>query len=97
MHTKDTKKIRKQLRTLLLEKERHDRLYYQENAPEISDFEYDCLLSEIQAIQEQFPDLMEKQGPGSDLGKHLFTEQPHLSPMLSLANTYSKEELFSFD
>lgn len=97
MHTKDTKKIRKQLRTLLLEKKRHDRLYYQENTPEISDFEYDCLVSEIQAIQEQFPDLMEEQGPGSDLGKHLFVEQPHLSPMLSLTNTYSKEELFAFD
>ena len=97
MHTKDIKKIRKQLRTLLLEKERHDRLYYQENTPEISDFEYDCLMSEIQAIQKQFPDLINEQGPGSDLGKHLFKERPHLSPMLSLANTYSKEELFTFD
>lgn len=97
MHTKDTKKVRNQLRTLLLEKERHDRLYYQENTPVISDFEYDCLVSEIQAIQERFPDLMQEQGPGSDLGKHLFTERPHLSPMLSLANTYSKEELFEFD
>ena len=97
MHAKDTKKIRKQLRSLLLEKERHDRLYYQENTPEISDFEYDCLVSEIQAIQEKFPDLLEEQGPGSDLGKHLFAEHPHLSPMLSLSNTYSKEELFAFD
>ncbi len=97
MNTLDIKKARKQLRTLLLEKERHDKLYYQENTPEISDFEYDCLLSEIHAIQNRFPELMQEQGPGSDLGKHLFIERSHLSPMLSLSNTYSKDELFSFD
>lgn len=97
MNALDIKKARKQLRTLLLEKERHDKLYYQENTPEISDFEYDCLLSEIHAIQNRFPELMQEQGPGSDLGKHLFIERSHLSPMLSLSNTYSKDELFSFD
>ena len=90
-------KIRKRLKILLLEIERHNHLYFQENAPEISDFEYDCLQAEKKSIYENFPELEQIEGPGSDLSEHNFAEMPHWSPMLSLANTYSKEELFEFD
>ncbi len=90
-------KVRKRLKILLLEIERHNHLYYQENAPEISDFEYDCLQAEKKSIYENFPELEQIEGPGSDLSEHNFAEMPHWSPMLSLANTYSKEELFEFD
>lgn len=89
-------KARKHLRALLLEIERHNRLYYRENKPEISDFEYDCLQAEKKALYANFPELEKEEGPGSDLGEHNFEEIAHWSPMLSLANTYSKEELSDF-
>lgn len=92
----DIEKARKRLRTLLSDIERHNRLYYRENSPEISDFEYDCLQAEVAAIYQMFPDLRKNSGPGSDLGDHKFREVPHVTPMLSLANTYSKQELKDF-
>ena len=96
---KDTPKdlARKHLRALLVQIERHNRLYYQENAPEISDFEYDCLQAEVKSIYQRFPELEHAEGPGSDLQENSFVQVPHWSPMLSLANTYSKEEFFDFD
>lgn len=96
---KDTPKAlaRKHLRALLIQIERHNRLYYQENAPEISDFEYDCLQAEVKSIYQRFPELEHTEGPGSDLQENAFEQVPHWSPMLSLANTYSKEEFFDFD
>lgn len=96
MAKKDIEKARKRLRALLLEIERHNRLYYRENRPEISDFEYDCLQAEKNAFYENFPELKKEEGPGSDLGEHHFEEISHWSPMLSLANTYSQEELSDF-
>lgn len=96
---RDTQKdtARKHLRALLVQIERHNRLYYQENAPEISDFEYDCLQAEVKSIYQRFPELEHAEGPGSDLKEDPFAQVPHWSPMLSLANTYSKEEFFDFD
>lgn len=90
-------KARRRLRALRLEIARHDRLYYQENTPEISDFEYDCLQAEVKALYQQFPHLEQATGPGSDLKPGALKEVAHLSPMLSLGNTYSREELFDFD
>ena len=84
------------MQILLTEIARADRLYYKENAPEISDFEYDCLQAEVKAIYKQFPQLEQAMKVGSDLlGRTM--PIPHLTPMLSLANTYSKEELLEFD
>ena len=89
-------KARKRLQTLLTEIARADRLYYKESAPEISDFEYDCLQAELKAIYKKFPQLEQAMKVGSDL-RNGAAPVPHLSPMLSLSNTYSKEELIEFD
>ncbi len=89
-------KARKRLRALCLEIERHNRLYYKENRPEISDFEYDCLQAEKKALLNLYPEWEENEGPGSDLEGAHFLTVPHLSPMLSLSNTYSREELAEF-
>lgn len=89
-------KARRRLQTLLTEIARADRLYYKENAPEISDFEYDCLQAEVKAIYKKFPQLEQAMKVGSDL-RNGAVSVPHLSPMLSLSNTYSKEELLEFD
>lgn len=89
-------KARRRLQTLLTEIARADRLYYKESAPEISDFEYDCLQAEVKAIYKKFPQLEQAMKVGSDL-RNGAVSLPHLSPMLSLSNTYSKEELLGFD
>ena len=94
--TASVEKACRRLQILLTEIARADRLYYKENAPEISDFEYDCLQAEVKAIYKQFPQLEQAMKVGSDLlGRTM--PIPHLTPMLSLANTYSKEELLEFD
>ena len=83
---------------------RHNRCYYVDNAPVISDFEYDILMQELQQIEQLFPPLRTAdsptQKPGSDLDtpkEKGFARYPHQYPMLSLSNTYSIEELTDFD
>ncbi|MBP5191034.1 MAG: NAD-dependent DNA ligase LigA [Opitutales bacterium] len=88
-------KARKRLQTLQAEIARADKLYYQESTSEISDFEYDCLQAEVQAIYRQFPLLEQAMKVGSDL-RGTTLPLPHPSPMLSLSNTYSREELLAF-
>ncbi|MCL2738259.1 MAG: NAD-dependent DNA ligase LigA [Bacteroidales bacterium] len=81
----------------------HNRRYYVDNAPVISDFEYDILMQEIMYIEQMFPDLRSAdsptQKPGSDLDakERGFARYAHKYPMLSLSNTYSEEELIEFD
>ncbi len=89
-------KARRRLQTLLTEIARADRLYYKENAPELSDFEYDCLQAEVKAIYKKFPQLEQAMKVGDDLSGRTVPIL-HLTPMLSLSNTYSKEELLEFD
>ncbi|MDR0756166.1 MAG: NAD-dependent DNA ligase LigA [Puniceicoccales bacterium] len=92
----DREKARKYLRALCIQIERHDYLYYRANRPEISDFEYDCLRAEKQALLKLYPEWSQDEGPGSDLGNLHFPTTKHLFPMLSLSNTYSQEELLEF-
>ncbi|MDR2769806.1 MAG: NAD-dependent DNA ligase LigA [Puniceicoccales bacterium] len=92
----DQEKARKYLRALCVQIERHDYLYYRANRPEISDFEYDCLQAEKQALLKLYPEWRQDEGPGSDLGNLHFPTAKHLLPMLSLSNTYSQEALFEF-
>jgi len=79
---------------------RHNHLYYVESAPEISDFQFDQLLKELQDLESAFPQFDDENSPtrrvGSDLNVE-FESRPHRYPMLSLGNTYSREELADFD
>ncbi|MDR1665707.1 MAG: NAD-dependent DNA ligase LigA [Puniceicoccales bacterium] len=84
----------KRLKKLAQEIAHHDRLYYVEANPLLTDFEYDCLKAELQALREKFPD--ESDTVGSDLPSVLTETQPHRIPMLSLANTYTRRELEAF-
>jgi len=87
------------------ELERQNYNYYVLNAPAISDFEFDLLMSELQGLEKLYPEFATEDSPtrhvGSDLapaGKNSeFQQVPHRYPMLSLGNTYSREELFDFD
>lgn len=81
---------------LTAELNRHNHLYYVESNPEISDYDFDMLLKELQDLEEQFPDLASPVSPtkrvGGDITKK-FETVVHRYPMLSLSNTYSQEEI----
>lgn len=78
----------------------HDRKYYTDNAPEISDVEYDALLSELKELEAEHPDLVTPDSPTQRVAgapTEGFRTVSHGVPMLSLDNTYSPEELVAFD
>src|SRR5205807_7126736 len=78
---------------------KHDRLYYEEAAPIVSDREYDRLYKELVDLEAQFADLVTPDSPTQRVaGKPLkaFEQVSHLVPMLSLDNTYSEEEVKNF-
>jgi DNA ligase (NAD+) len=89
----------KRIEQLREEIRKHDRLYYDEAAPIISDRDYDRLYKELVDLERQFPDLVTQDSPTQRVGgKPLkaFEQVSHLIPMLSLDNTYSEEEVKSF-
>lgn len=73
--------------------------YYVDNAPVLSDYEFDMLLKELEALESQYPDLVTADSPtrkvGSDRRKE-FEQYPHRYPMLSLGNTYDIPEVEAF-
>ena len=99
----------KELREILWE---NSRKYYVENAPTMSDYDYNHLMYELEALENEYPDLITPDSPtrrvGSDLenksqtGKVLvtakkeFEQYPHKYPMLSLGNTYNIGEIEDF-
>ena len=79
---------------------RHDRLYYLEAAPEISDRDYDRLVAELSDLETAFPTLDDPNSPTHRVGGAPLSEfrsRPHLHPMLSLGNTYTQAEVREFD
>ena len=96
---KDEAQAAKRLEQLRDEIRKHDRLYYDEATPIISDREYDRLYKELVALETQFPDLVTLDSPTQRVGGtplKAFEQVSHLIPMLSLDNTYSEEELKNF-
>lgn len=87
------------IKELQKELHRHNHLYYVENAPEISDYDFDMLLKELEALEQQNPEYATATSPtkrvGGDITKKFEVVQ-HKYPMLSLSNTYDKEELEAF-
>lgn len=77
----------------------HNHKYYVENAPEISDFEFDTLMHELQRLEAEHPEYADPNSPSVRVGSDLTTEfrtVRHRYAMLSLGNTYSLEELHEF-
>ena len=78
---------------------KHDRLYYQDAAPIISDRDYDRLYKELVDLETRFPDLLTPDSPTQRVGGkplQAFAQIQHRAPMLSLDNTYSEEEVVNF-
>jgi DNA ligase (NAD+) len=78
---------------------RHNRLYYVDAQPEISDFEFDKLLEELIALEQKHPELFDANSPSQRVGGQVTKEFPtvtHRYPMMSLSNTYSRQEIEDF-
>lgn len=78
----------------------HDRKYYGENNPEITDYEYDQLIKELQQLEKAHPHLVTPDSPTRRVGGEPLAQFPAIShkiPMLSIDNTYSDQELKEFD
>ena len=76
-----------------------NRMYYVENAPVMSDYDFDMLLKELEALEKEYPELVSHDSPtrkvGSDIRKE-FLQYSHRYPMLSLGNTYDMGEVEAF-
>ena len=85
--------------TLAREIARHDKAYYQKDAPKISDAEYDVLRLRLEAIEAAFPDLARDDSPSKKVGAAPaagFAKVPHARPMLSLANAFDDDDVGEF-
>jgi DNA ligase (NAD+) len=92
-------KAKVELTRLALEIEGHDKRYYQEDAPKISDAAYDALRRRVEAIEEKFPDLVTGSSPTQKVGaapSGRFAKVRHAVPMLSLGNAFSDEDVADF-
>jgi DNA ligase (NAD+) len=84
---------------LIRQVRRHDRLYYVDARPEITDLEYDRLLARLSALEASHPELLRPDSPTQRIGDvplEGLQQFPHSVPMLSIDNTYSVEELEAF-
>lgn len=80
--------------------EHHNRLYYREDRPEISDAEYDALFRELQALEGQYPQLASADSPTRRVGSaplEKFAQITHRLPMLSLENAFTEADIADFD
>jgi DNA ligase (NAD+) len=100
LNTMKPSEAKERIEKLRLEIEDHNRKYYILNQPDISDFEYDILLNELDTLEKKFPEFVTSDSPTRRVGSDLideFVQYEHRYPMLSLGNTYSEEELKDFD
>ncbi|MFH1752785.1 MAG: NAD-dependent DNA ligase LigA [Candidatus Omnitrophota bacterium] len=93
-------RVKEEIEKLKAEIEGHDRLYYIEDRPKISDQEYDLLARKLKDLEAQHPDLVTPDSPTQRVGGRPikgFKTVKHIVPMLSMDNTYSADELREFD
>jgi DNA ligase (NAD+) len=84
---------------LALELEGHDRRYYQEDSPTVSDAEYDALRQRFNAIERRYPELVTSESPSQKIGAapaRGFAKVRHAVPMLSLDNAFAEQDVIDF-
>ncbi len=78
----------------------HEKKYYVDNDPQISDYEFDLLIKELQKLEQEFPEFITPESPTQRVGEQLlegFVSVEHSTPMLSLDNCYNEKELKEFE
>ena len=91
---------RERIETLRREIEYHNHMYYIEAKPEITDLEFDLLITELQNLEEKYPELVTPDSPTQRVGGGPITgfrQVKHEYPMLSIENTYNEAEVREFD
>lgn len=91
--------VRRRIEELRRQLEFHNHKYYVENAPEISDFDFDRMMRELQELEAAHPEFADPDSPTARVGSDIsaeFATVKHRYPMLSLSNTYSLDELHEF-
>src|ERR1700749_3583541 len=86
-------------RRLALELEGHDKRYYQEDAPSVTDAEYDALRQRFNAIEKRFPEFVSSDSPSQKIGaapSGRFRKVRHAVPMLSLDNAFAEQDVLDF-
>src|SRR5580700_8044869 len=89
-----------QLQELRDELRHHEHLYYVEDAPELTDAQYDALMNKLTKLETEHPELVTPDSPSQRVGgkpKEGFVKMPHSRPMLSLDNAYNEEELRAWE
>lgn len=97
---KNQHKIKRRMAELRREIEKHNKLYYQQDAPEISDAQYDQMFQELKDLETEHPDLVSLESPTGKVGAaplEKFAPAEHATPMLSLDNGFSREDIYDFD
>ncbi|MCR9202265.1 MAG: NAD-dependent DNA ligase LigA [Planctomycetaceae bacterium] len=95
-----TEDVRKQIDKLRAELERHNRLYYVEAAPVIADRDYDKLMAQLQALEQEYPQYDSPSSPSHKVGGEPiegFEQVEHRVPMLSIDNAFEEQELVDWD
>jgi len=88
------------IKALSQELNQHNYRYYVLSEPSISDYEFDMKLKELQELEKKFPQFADENSPTKRVGGEVtknFKTHTHRYPMLSLSNSYSREELIDFD
>ena len=96
---KEKKAEKREYRNLISAIEKHDQLYFVDAKPKISDYEYDQLVKKAEKLERLHPEWVSGRSPTQNIKsdkKSGFVQVVHAHPMLSLANTYSEEELHDF-
>ena len=91
---------KKKIKALSSELNKHNYLYYVENNPVISDYEFDKLLRELIELEEKYPELAAPDSPSKRVGGTVaegFTPFDHIVPMMSIDNVMNEEEAIDFD
>ena len=96
----DSKQAKNRIEELRKTLEYHAKKYYDEDKPEISDFEYDMMMNELKNLEKEFPELIDKESLTQKVGGHVkegFKQVEHEVPLQSLQDVFSYEELRDFD
>jgi len=93
-------KIKDQIKSLRSQIEQHNKAYYENNAPTVTDEEYDGLYRQLQELEESHPEFADPDSPTQKLNVRVteaFDEVTHKTPMMSIANTFSYEGISKYD